>query len=54
MSCIVVSIIKDNAMYPKQLAVIHDSSVNPVYKMFPIDLGNGEALQITIERKKIV
>lgn len=52
MPCIVVSILKDNAMYPKQMAVIHDSSVNPVYKMFPVDIGNGEELEITIERKE--
>lgn len=40
-----------NSNYPKDLAHICITDINPIYKMFPIDLGNGEQIEITLERK---
>jgi len=35
----------------KQVGVIPYSAINPTFKCVPWDIGNGEQLEITIERK---
>lgn len=46
-----IRIYKDNALYPKDLAHIVSSDINPIYRMFPIDLENGEEIIVTFERR---
>jgi len=46
-----ISIYNGNTNYPKDLAHITTDSIKPEYKMFPIDIGNGEQIRITLVRE---
>lgn len=51
MPVIKVLIYTGNSNYPKDLAHILTDDIKPTYKMFPIDMGTGEQIEITLERK---
>lgn len=46
-----IRIYQENQNYPKDLAHIVTSEIKPIYKMFPIDIGNREEIVITLERR---
>lgn len=51
MPCLIISVQMEGKPMPRHLGTIPYSSIDPVYKTMPIDLENGERLEITIERK---